>query len=156
MSSSKVLFEEDSCAIFVVVNPARPFPHQLDVTSQGWQSISIYFNENLGMKVFNIYCLIWDTGYSELFSYICLPYLCTLEMPCFCRVVGNSGWMSCCHTPAYIPGLPSEAVLPGSRLPHCFPSAQQGLYDPHRGPAAHAVQPIYSSFAAMYLTISVT
>jgi hypothetical protein len=54
MSLSEVLFEEDSCAIFVVANTARPFPHQLDVPSQAVQSISIYFNGNLGMKSFYI------------------------------------------------------------------------------------------------------
>jgi hypothetical protein len=47
------------------------------------------------------------------------------------------------------PGLPSAAKLPGSREPHCWESAQHGEYVPQKGPAAHAVQPIYSSFCAM-------
>jgi hypothetical protein len=79
-----------------------------------------------------------------------------LEMPLFWSVVGSRGWISPCHTLAYIPGVPSAALLPGSRLPQFLESEQHGLLVPQKGPAAHAVQPMYSSFAAIYLIISVT
>ena len=49
------------------------------------------------------------------------------EIPVFCNVVGNNGSISFNQTVVYIPGLPSAARLPGSRLPHCPESAQQGL-----------------------------
>lgn len=42
----------------------------------------------------------------------------TLESPVFCRLAGRRGWISFCHTVVYSPGVPSEAVLPGSKLPH--------------------------------------
>ena len=49
------------------------------------------------------------------------------EIPVFCNVVGNNGSISFNQTVVYNPGLPSAARLPGSRLPHCPESAQQGL-----------------------------
>jgi hypothetical protein len=51
----------------------------------------------------------------------------TLDSPLRCKVVGNNGWISFCHTVVYSPGLPSAATLPGSRLPHCCESEQHGL-----------------------------
>jgi hypothetical protein len=41
------------------------------------------------------------------------------EMPDVCKLVGSSGSISWSQTVSYIPGLPSEAKLSGSRLPHC-------------------------------------
>lgn len=49
------------------------------------------------------------------------------EIPVVCNVVGNNGSISFNQTVVYSPGLPSAARLPGSRLPHCPESAQQGL-----------------------------
>lgn len=72
-----------------------------------------------------------------------------LEIPLFCKVVGNKGWISFSQTVVYIPGLPSAAKLPGSREPHCFESVQHALLVPQKGPAAQAVQPMYTSFWAM-------
>jgi hypothetical protein len=40
-------------------------------------------------------------------------------------------------------GPPSEALLPGSRLPQALPSEQHGLFVPQKGPAAQAAQPMY-------------
>jgi hypothetical protein len=51
----------------------------------------------------------------------------TLDMPLVCSVVGNNGSISCSHTVVYIPGLPSEARLPGSRLPQVPEFAQHAL-----------------------------
>jgi hypothetical protein len=57
--------------------------------------------------------------------------------------------MSLSQTVVYSPGDPSEALLFGSRLPHCLESEQQGEYEPQSGPAAQAVHPMYSGLAAM-------
>jgi hypothetical protein len=51
----------------------------------------------------------------------------TLDMPLVCSVVGNNGSISCSQTVVYIPGLPSEARLPGSRLPQFSEFAQHAL-----------------------------
>jgi hypothetical protein len=73
----------------------------------------------------------------------------TLDMPLVCSVVGNNGSISCSQTVVYIPGLPSEARLPGSRLPQFSELAQHALALPQSGPAAQAVQPMYTSLSAM-------
>jgi hypothetical protein len=49
------------------------------------------------------------------------------DMPLVCSVVGNNGSISCSQTVVYIPGLPSEARLPGSRLPQSSEFAQHAL-----------------------------
>ena len=72
-----------------------------------------------------------------------------LEIPLFTKLVGRRGWINFNQTVVYIPGVPSAARLPGSRLPHCAESVQQAEFVPQNGPAAQAVQPIYTSFAAM-------
>jgi len=71
------------------------------------------------------------------------------EIPFACRLVGNSGSISFNQTVSYIPWLPSEARLSGSRLPHCAEFAQHALLLPHNGPAAQADQPMYSGLSAM-------
>lgn len=48
---------------------------------------------------------------------------------------------------------PPPAVEPGSKLPSCRESEQQGLLVPQKGPAAQAVHPMYASLVAMKSSI---
>ena len=61
MSPSEILFEEDSFAIFVVANPARPFPHQLRTYQVKMDKVFQYILMILEMKAFHIALL--DLGY---------------------------------------------------------------------------------------------
>jgi hypothetical protein len=51
----------------------------------------------------------------------------TLDMLLVCSAVGNNGSISCSQTVVYIPGPPSEARLPGSRLPQVSEFAQHAM-----------------------------
>ena len=71
------------------------------------------------------------------------------EIPVFCKPVGSRGSISASQTVSYMPGLPSLARESGSRLPHDREPEQQAEELPHIGPAAQAVQPMYSGLSAM-------
>lgn len=81
-----------------------------------------------GAETVEILVMLVDVDEEDLLVTLLLPTPpFKFEIPVFCRLVGNKGWMSFTQTPWYIPGDPSLAGTLGSRLPHVPPSAQQGL-----------------------------